>query len=151
MWSGFAIDYAILVFFGTLGVLQVVAAKNCLGGITLLRNHRLISIWIGFGTVAVAFIWFFAAESRNVPDTGAGLEANTQAATFAIAGASAVAVTFAIASIVNHRWAAWNSQDFALNDVFEDGMDALRQTTFVLAVVARFRHWHFLLKTRGFK
>jgi len=151
MWSGFAVDYAILVFFGTLGALQIVAAKNCLSGIMLLRTRRLLSILLGSGTIAAAFIWFFASEFRNMPDTGAGLEANTQAATFAIAGACAVAVTFAIASIVNHSWASLNAQKFALDDVLEGGMDALRRTTFVLAMLARLRHWHFLLRTRRLK
>ena len=148
MWSGFAIDYAILVFFSTLGTMQIVAAKNGLAGIMLLRDRPLLSTWLGSGAIAAAFIWFFGSEFRNVPDTGAGLEANTQAAVFAIAGGAAVGVTFALASIVNHRWASARWGESPTDEAPESGLDVFRQTTFVVAVATRFRHWYFLLKAR---
>ena len=149
MWSGFAIDYVILVFFSTLGTMQIAAAKNGLAGIMLLRGRPLLSTWLGSGAIAAAFIWFFASDFRNVPDVGAGLEANTQAAVFAIAAGAAVGVTFATASIVNHGWASANSREPVNGDAPEIGLDVLRKTTFVLAVAARLRHWNVVWRSRS--
>ena len=148
MWSEFAIDYAILVFFSTLGTMQIVAAKNGLVGIMLLRGRPLLSKWLGSGVIAASFAWFFASDFRNLPDTGAGLEANTQTATFALAAGAAVGVSFLAASIVNHRWASSISRDAAGGEAPESGLDVLRRTTFVLAIVARLGHWALLWRTR---
>ncbi|MDA1036027.1 MAG: hypothetical protein O3B65_03990 [Chloroflexi bacterium] len=148
MWSGFAIDYAILVFFSTLGAMQIVASRNGLAGIMLLRGRRLLSTVLGSGVIAAAFTWFFTSEFRNLPDTGAGLEANTQTATFALAGGVAVGVTFVMSSLVNHRWASATSHDAVSGEPLKTGLDVLRQTTFVLAIVARLKYWTFLWRTR---
>ncbi len=146
MWSGFAINYTVLVFFCTLGTMQIVASKNGLNGIMLLPGRPTLSTWLGSGVIAAAFVWFFSSEFRNVPDTGAGLEANTQAATFAIAAGAAVGVTFALASIVNHRWAMANSRELATDEAPPVGLDVFRETTFVVALVGRLRHWRAVLR-----
>lgn len=146
MWSGFAIDYAVLVFFSTLGTMQIVASRNGLAGIMLLLGRPRLSTWLGSGVIAAAFTWFFLSEFRNVPDTAAGLEANTQAATFAIAGGAAVGVTFLLTSIVNHRWAIANSRDPATDEAPPGGLDVFRETTFVVALLRRLRHWSFVLR-----
>ncbi len=149
MWSGFAIDYVILVFFSTLGTMQIVAARNSLAGILLVRGRPLLSTWLGSGAIAAAFIWFFASDFRNVPDIGAGLEANTQAAVFAIAAGAAVGVTFAVASVVNHGWASANAWEPATGEPPESGLGVLRKTTFVLAVAVRLRHWNVVWRSRS--
>ena len=149
MWSPFAIDYAILVFFSTLGVMQIVAAVNNLAGIMLLRGRPRLSNWLGSGVIASAFMWFFASDFRNQPDTGAGLEANTQTAMFAVAGGAAVGVTFLVASIVNHVWASANPRESGKDDVPPDGLDVFRRTTFVLAIVSRVRRWRLVWRGRG--
>ena len=146
MWSGFAIDYTVLVFFSTLGTMQIVASRNGLAGIMLLPGRPRLSTWLGSGVIAAAFIWFFSSEFRNVPDTAAGLEANTQAATFAIAGGAAVGVTFLLASIVNHRWAIANLLEPATDEAPPGGLDVFRETTFVVAVIRRLRHWSAALR-----
>ena len=148
MWSEFAIDYATMVFFSTLGTMQIIAAKNGLAGIMLLRGRTRLSTWLGSGVIAASTVWFFVSDFRNQPDTGDGLEANTQAAVFAIAAGAAVGVTFALASIVNHRWASASPRQLAAGDSPPSGLDVLRQTTFVLAVAARFRRVNLLWRTR---
>ena len=147
MWSGFAIDYSVMVFFATVGTVQIVAAKNALSGIMLLRGRPLLSIWLGSALIAGSLTWFFASDFRNLPDTGPGLEANTQAAVFAIAAGAAVGLTFAAASILNHRWALARAPVTDRAPV--GGMGLFRQTTFVLAVAARLRHGGTLRPNRA--
>lgn len=141
MWAGFANDYALLVFFSTLGTMQIVASRNDLRGLMLFRGRGTLSTCLGLGVIAVAFIWFFTSEFRNIPDTGAGLEANTQTATFAIAGGAAVGFTFIFASIVNHGWAIANLRERATDDAPPAGLGLFRETTFVLAGIGRLRRW----------
>jgi len=149
MWSEFAIDYSILVFFSTLGTMQIIAATNGLAGIMLIRGRSRLSTCLGLGLIVASFCWFFESDFRNLPDTGAGLEANTQTATFALAASAAVGVTFLAASIVNHRWASSNAHGRASGETMEEGLGVLRRTTFVVANVARFEHWALLRRTRG--
>jgi len=149
MWSEFAIDYSILVFFSTLGTMQVIAAKNGLAGIMLIRGRLRLSTWLGSGLIVASFCWFFESDFRNLPDTGAGLEANTQTVTFALAAGAAVGVTFLASSIVNHRWASSGAHGSTRGEIMEKGLDVLRHTTFVVANVARLRHWALLRRMRG--
>ena len=105
MLEPFAFDYAQMVFVATLGVIQLVAARNNLLGILLLRNNLLLTQFIAATLIAGSFVWFFfGGEPRNIPDTGPGLEANTQTIVFASSASLAIALIFFVSSILNHRW-----------------------------------------------
>lgn len=140
MLEPFAFDYALMVFSSTLGVVQFVAVKNNLFGIMIFRTRLVVTKFSSIALVIVPFVWFFfLGEPRNIPDTGPGLEANTQTIVFASSAAIAIAVTFVISSIVNHSWASnykTKDEDFAEDDV--EGMSVFQKTTFFWATIRIF-------------
>ena len=130
MPTQFTLDYAILVFFSTVGVLQFVFALSGRRGVLFLRNAPRLSSALGALLLVVAFSWFFISEPRNVPDTAGGLDGNAQGRWFAAAAAAAVAVTFLLSSVINHRWAAEPSEA-------SEGIDVMGDTTFLKALARR--------------
>ena len=140
MLEPFAFDYALMVFSSTLGVVQFVAVKNNLFGIMIFRTRLVVTKFSAIALVIAPFVWFFfLGEPRNIPDTGPGLEANTQTIVFASSAAIAIAVTFAISSIVNHSWGSnykTKDEDFAEDDV--EGMSVFQKTTFFWATIRIF-------------
>jgi hypothetical protein len=131
MPTQFTLEYTIFVFVGALGTVQLAAAANCLSGMLFYRRSPLACAVGGLVLVMGAFIWFFASAERNQPDTGLGLDGNNQAFWFAMATLAAVGITMAVASTLNHRWGR--------RDGLPSGIDALRQTTFLRALLFRLR------------
>ena len=127
MITQFTLDYFTLVFVSTAGVLQFVFALNGTRGMLFLRNAPRLSSALGALLVVAAFFWFFASEPRNISDTTDGLDGNDQARWFALGAAAAIAVTFLLSSVINHRWAAEPGES-------PGGIEAMRQTTFLKAV-----------------
>ena len=118
-------DYFIFVFVAALGVLQAVAAYSRLDGLLFLRRRR-VSVVVGCLGVILAFVWFFSAGHRNIPDTDGGLDGNAQAVLFVSAVAMAVVVTFGGSSLFNRHALNLTPQVW--------GLDALRYTTYVNAL-----------------
>lgn len=140
MPSGFAFEYLLFVFLSTLGVVQFTAALAGLHGLLLLRRWPRATLWLSAALAACVYAWFFFLSGpRNVPDTGDGLEGNTQAALFAIGAAAAVAVTFAVASVVNHAWGAATQAAEPEQAPPPAGLGRLSRTTFARAFAARVR------------
>lgn len=138
MPHGFAIDYIVWVFIVTLGVVQTVCAVSGLRGLLFARNAPLRwTAGVGMSLAVAATVWYFLDERRNLPDTTLGLDANVQARWFAISGAFAIALTFLLASAINHRWGAHHGYDPASGDPPPAGMTWLSQTTFYHAIRAR--------------
>ena len=127
----FLSDYILLVFFSAIGVVQFVAARSGLLGIMFFRSWPRASQWLGSALVVAAFAWFAAADFRNIPDTEGGLEGNTQALWFALSAGAGIAVTFALSSIINHRWANGSSAPTSV------GITLLERTTFIRALATR--------------
>jgi hypothetical protein len=137
--SSFAFDYVIFVFGSALGVLQFTFARAGLNGLLFLRPWPRLTQVLALVVVAGTSVWFFGSEPRNIPDTGAGLEANSQAWMFAVATATAGAAIFLITSVIHHRWGrdhGWNSETDAWPPA---GVDWLRRTTFARALGLRFK------------
>ena len=140
MLEPFAYDYAQLVFASTMAVVQFAAARNRLYGLMLLRRWPRLTQVLSAATLFAAFVWFFAASGpRNIPDTGVGLEANTQTGVFALAAAVAIVATVVASSIANHRWGAAHAPDADAVDWPVPGFGTLEQTTFARALIARLR------------
>ena len=138
MLSGFALDYVLWVFAVALGVVQAVCAMSGLRGLLFAREAPVrTNATGGLGLAAVATVWYFLDERRNLPDTSVGLDANVQAFWFAVAGAAAIALTLAVTSVVNHRWGADHGWDPSSGAPPPEGLGWLARTTFFRAARAR--------------
>lgn len=126
--TGFAFDYFMLVFLSALGVLLLVTAYHRLTGLLLMGRKS--SIAMGGLLLVGAFVWFFASEPRNIPDTGAGLDGNQQAVMFSIGSLAALAVVLALSSLRNR---SMNGQSEA------QGIDALREETYLRLIAKKLR------------
>ena len=140
MLNEFAVEYLLFVFLTTLGAVQFTAARAGLGGLLLLRQWPRATQYLAAALIVGAYLWFFFLSGpRNVPDTGDGLEGNTQAALFAIGAAAAVAVTFIVSSAVNHAWGAADEAAEPAQGPPPTGIGRLSRTTFARAFAARVR------------
>ena len=106
----------------------MVAAYSALRGLLFIRV-RPLAFLAGLVTTALAFLWFFLSEPRNVPDTEGGLDGNQMAGLFAVAAGSALVLTLVLSSISN-RSMGGNGQRVV------PGLDALRETTYLKALVS---------------
>ena len=125
-------DYFILVFTGALGVLQVAAAYSRLDGLLFIR-HRSLAAGLGVVVAIGAFVWFFASEPRNIPDTAGGLDGNKQTVLFAAAAWAAVGATLVASSLIN--WRRGNRMPL------QWGLGALGGTTYIQALLRGFAEW----------
>ena len=121
------LDYFILVFASVVGVIQVAAASSGLRGLMFLGDRRMAGL-LGAVLAVGVFLWYILSAPRNLPDTAGGLSGNQSAWLFSAASAAAIAFTLAGSSVVNRRLRVSDHQ-------YESGLDALRSTTFLWAVV----------------
>jgi hypothetical protein len=120
-------DYFTLVFVSAVGVIQVAAALSGLRGLMFLGDRRMAGL-LGTALAVGVFLWYILSAPRNLPDTAGGLSGNQSAWLFSAASATAIAFTLAGSSVVNWRLRVSDHQH-------ESGLDALRSTTFLWAVV----------------
>jgi hypothetical protein len=127
-------QYFPLVFFSSLGVLQIAAARADLKGLTFFK--RPLPCYL-FGAVAIvgAFIWFYATGDRNTEpliriDDGVKLFfGETQSfATFMAGAFCALVATILVSSVVNARIIS------STNKGAPHGLDALKEMTFFQAI-----------------
>ena len=107
--SSFQTDYFILVFIGSLGVIQAAASVGGLRGLLIVKRPaaaRAIGVALAIG----AMMWFFT-EPRIINDTDGGMNSNQQGLTFFIAAVCAAAATLAASTLVNIRMGAPDSPD----------------------------------------
>ena len=121
----FATDYTILVFFATVGVVQVAASLGSLNGLLFLRNRKASQV-AGAALIVASFVWFFSTGSRNVNDYEGGLDANTQALFFFLGAFAGVGFTLLASSLINRRMIGPEPDP-------EGGLDSLRHTTYLRA------------------
>jgi hypothetical protein len=127
----FGLDYFLFVFIAACGILQMAAAYSLLKGAYILP-HRAATALLGLILTIGAFAWFFASESRDVPDTGAGLNGNQQAMLFVTGCGAAVLAVMLASSVVNWRMRPRDGKHLP-------GMSALRHTSFLHALSASMR------------
>lgn len=132
-------QYFPLVFFSSLGVLQIAAARADLRGLTFFKRPLLCYL---FSAVAIvgAFVWFYATGDRNaeplvrIDDGVKVFFGETQSfATFMAGAFSALVATILVSSVVNAKIS--NSTDRGV----PRGLDALRQMTFFQAITRGLR------------
>jgi hypothetical protein len=135
--TAFIFDYVVLAFACTLGVVQIAAARSGLLGLLFVRRPWL-SIYAGGAVVVGAFTWYFTSAPRNIPDTAGGLDGVDQTLWLAVGAAPAIALTFLVTSVLNHRWGADTGWDPASGTWPPSGMTWLDRTTFLRALRARY-------------
>ncbi|MBI4299073.1 MAG: hypothetical protein HY666_04855 [Chloroflexi bacterium] len=129
----FAQDYYLLIFIASLGVLQIVASYSGLRSILFFKRSSVARLG-GMAAIIAAFVWFFASEPRNINDTRGGLDANNQALLFALASLTAVIATLIGSSLVNVRMRGNSTSP-------EDGLEALKETSFLQALSESLSRW----------
>lgn len=122
----FALDYLVLVFVASCGVLQLAASYSRLTGIYLFKTQAL-NLLAGLALTATPFAWFFISEPRNLPDTAGGLDANQQAALYVVGSLLGVVFTLLASSL---RHLQLRPGDTAT----QPGLEALRHSSFHWAI-----------------
>ncbi len=118
----FVLDYCLLGFLATLGVVQMAAARNGLTGLVFVR-HRPTAFLLGMALAVGVFLWFFLSEPRNIADTEGGLDGNQTAGYFTVSAGTAVILTLLVSSLSNRY--------LTRDGPFAAGLDALRETTYI--------------------
>ncbi len=131
--SEFALDYSILVFLASIGVIQIAASVNRLKGLLFFKSPLMARLF-GLSLTVGAFVWFFASEPRNINDYAGGLDANVQALFCFFSAVAAVLATFVVSSLLNARMGGEEHSP-------DDGLDALRSTTYLKAVTSNLARW----------
>ncbi len=128
----FAVDYFILVFVGSLGVIQVAASIGGLRGLLLVKRPIVVRS-LGIALVIVALAWFFSVD-RIINDTVGGLNSNQQGLLFFLAVVCSGALTLLVSTLVNRRM----QNDDAAPDA---GLEALRGNSWAHALQRNWLYW----------
>lgn len=133
-------QYLPLVFFSSLGVLQIAAARAHLRGLTFFRKPLLCYL---FGALAIvgAFVWFYATGDRNAEpliriDDGVKVffgEAESFG-TFMTGAIGALVATILLSSVLNAKMS--EASKLSQNEI-PQGLDALKEMTFFQAIIRR--------------
>ncbi len=129
----FATDYYILVFVATIGIIQVAASFGRLNGLLFIKSPIVTRV-LGIALAAAAFIWFFSTGDRNINDYEGGLDAPTQSLFFFLGSATGFVFTFVVSTLVNARM---NGEEPSP----EEGLDALRDTNYLRALLQSISYW----------
>ena len=98
----FAVDYFVMVFVASLGVMQTAASIGGLRGL-LMFKRPLIARPLGIGMAIAAIVWFFMVAERNINDYEGGLDSNEQGLLFFLAVATSGILTCILTSLLNRR------------------------------------------------
>ena len=131
----FAVDYFIMVFVASLGVMQTAASIGGLRGLLVFKNP-LIARPLGIAIAAAAIVWFFAISERNINDYEGGLDSNEQGLLFFFAVAASGVLTCVLTSLWNWRMADSHTGG-KLVDV---GLGALRHRNWWQALAGNYRY-----------
>ncbi len=136
-WEYFG-EYSPLVFFSSLGVLQIAVARANLRGLTFFKKPFLCYL---FGAVAIvgAFVWFYATGDRNaeplirIDDGVKVFFGETESfASFMAGAAGALIVTILLSSLLNAKMPNPSQKGVP------QGLNALKEMTFFQAITRRF-------------
>lgn len=136
----FSLDYFLLIFLATCGVLQLISLLNGLIFISF-TTRFIIGLPLAIVLIAGPFIWFFISENRNVSDTAIGLDGNQQAILFILGSLAGLIFTLIVTSLRRTKL-----DNYA--EHYSSGLDALRQTSYLRALTLTFRRINWNEKLR---
>ncbi len=123
------LDYFLLVFGSSLGVIQVAAALSGLNGLLFIR-YKGLSVLIGLVLLAASLTWFVLVGDPEKPGDIYGVQGASQFGLFLAGAAAATLATALLASLFQVTQPQVPTRG--------DGLDALRSATLVSALKARF-------------
>ena len=129
----FATDYFIAVLVATIGTLQFACSVGGFRGLLFFKSP-LVARTLGLVLVVCAFALFFGTGTRNINDYEGGLDAPTQGLFFFFGAFTALLVTLAASSLLNHRMKGPEAPP-------ESGIDTLRHTNYALALARSISYW----------
>jgi len=129
--AGIAVEYFLLVLICCCGVLQFVAARWKLSGISFF-NRTTFGYLFAALVIVGAFSWFFTIEDRCVP----GLEGAQTFAMFIAGSLASFIVTASLSSVIKRKLRLSVKQH---NPEEELGLDSLRRMTYFQAVARHLR------------
>ena len=124
-------SYVSLVFFASLGVLQLAVAHAGLTKLLFVKNKTL-ACFLGLTLIVASFTWFFWDGPRHIPDTSGGLDGNDQAARFSLSALAAVGFTMLTSSMLNRRTEGRPNPA-------PNGLESLRDNTYMESLPAGLR------------
>jgi len=129
--AGIAVEYFLFVMISCCGVLQFVAARWKLSGISFFKRTTFGYL---FAVLAIggAFSWFFTVEDRCVP----GLEGFQVFRLFIAGSLASFIFTASLSSVIKRKLRLSVKQH---NPEEEPGLDSLRRMTYFQAVARHFR------------
>ena len=134
----FAVDYFIMVFVASLGVMQMAASIGGLRGLLIIKNP-LIARPLGIVIAIAAIVWFFTVAERNINDYEGGLDSNEQGILFFLAVATSGALTCVLTSLLN--WQMVDSRPRGGGGKLPDaGLGALRYSNWRHALAQNYRY-----------
>ena len=140
----FALDYFIMVFVASLGIMQTAASIGGLRGL-LLFKHPMIARPLGIAVAIAAIVWFFAVAERNINDYEGGLDSNQQGLLFFLAVAASGILTCALTSLCNRRMTDRHSCESRNPESKQPcapiaGLGALKNATWLQALSRNYRY-----------
>lgn len=117
--TNFALNYLLLIFGSSFGVLQIAAARAGLKGLSFFRK-RILNYLSGFFFLTVTYIWFFSQANLNMRH--AEVEGSQQLGLFLLGAFCAIIFTFLVSSMLHHRGAE-------VDNPASEGLEALRELT----------------------
>ena len=137
MMFSFAVDYFIVVFVASLGVMQTAASIGGLRGLLVFKNP-LVARPLGIAIAIAAIVWFFMVAERNINDYEGGLDSNQQGLLFFLAVAASGVLTCVLTSPLNARMRRRMGNGEHASDT---GLGALQYGNWWGAVACNYRHW----------
>lgn len=122
------LQYFLLVFFASLGILQAVFSWRKLRGLQFF-GQRIAAYLFAAATVIGSFVWFYGAGNRNTLPV---LEGSQQTSMFMAATAAAVVFTVLLSSAIN----ASRLPRTGSGTKCGNGLDDLRHTTYLRCLAA---------------
>ena len=126
-----AVEYFLLILICCCGVLQFVAARWKLSGISFF-NRTTYGYLFAALAIGGAFSWFFTVENRCLP----GLEGAEVFALFIAGSLASFLVTASVSSVIKRKLHLSVEQH---NPEEEPGLDYLRRMTYFQAIARHFR------------
>ena len=126
----FAVDYYLMVVIAATGILQLAASAGKLNALLFFKS----SLWsrtLGIGLAIAGPVLFIATAERNINDYEGGLDGNFQGLYFILGTITALALTFAVTSLLNR------SMDHPTQ--IENGIESLKRTNFIRALANNIR------------